>query len=96
MSPALSIALHELAATLPFAALGAVLGLVYFATLRWNTQLYVRGAPLWQGLGLQLLRLAIVVAAMFAFARCGALPLLLALGGLLLGRQLVLRRASAS
>jgi F1F0 ATPase subunit 2 len=81
---------------LPFALLGLGLGYLYFATLRWNTQLYVRHAPLWQSLGLQLLRLGIATAAMVLVARFGALPLLLTLAGLLLGRHVVLRQVRAS
>lgn len=69
---------------------GVLLGLLHFSLLRWNTELYLR-ARLW-ALGLQLLRLAAVLAALVLLARGGAWPLLLTLGGFTIGRTLVLRR----
>lgn len=76
-----------------FAALGLLLGALHFAGLRWNSRLFTNGAPLWQPVLLQLLRLALTAAALLLCARFGALALLAALAGLLLARAWWLRRA---
>ncbi|MCS0497040.1 hypothetical protein NVS89_18295 [Ancylobacter sp. MQZ15Z-1] len=73
-------------------AVGALLGLVYFATLRWNTGLYL-GRSFALALGLQLFRFAVLGGAFYALARLGAGPLLAAAIGLLVTRRFYLRRA---
>lgn len=70
---------------------GALLGSLYFLTLRWNVRILVSGRALLP-FGLQLLRFAVVAAALTIVARSfGALPLLAAALGLLLARTLILR-----
>lgn len=79
---------------LAWAALGLALGLLHFALLRWNTRLYLEGrrfAPL-----LQAARILAVAAVFVPLARLGAWPVLLAMGGFLIGRGLILRRARAA
>lgn len=79
---------------LPGLAAGTALGLAHFASLAWNTRLYVTGGAA-RALAVQLLRLAVLAAAFAGLARLGALPLLAGALGLLLARQLVLRRLGA-
>jgi F1F0 ATPase subunit 2 len=90
LGPAMAAALHIL---LGF-AVGAPLGLVHFATLRWNTGLYLGKGPA-LGLGLQVLRLAVLGTVFFLLARLGAVMLLSATLGLLAARHLLLRRTGA-
>lgn len=81
--------------TLVFSALalplGAALGVVHFRTLFTVTQLLLAGR-LW-GVALQLARFAILGGTLWAVAQWGALPLLCALAGILLGRARALRSA---
>ncbi|GAA4337415.1 hypothetical protein GCM10023144_33130 [Pigmentiphaga soli] len=86
----MNAALHELGAILAFAAIGVAIGLFHFATLSWNLRLYLAGAP-WRGIALQGARLALVIAALAAVAHAGAVPLLVALAGVVAGRQWALR-----
>jgi len=72
-------------------AIGFVAGALHFVLLRWNTALYVRGGALVPAIGVQGLRLAVTAAVLFAVALHGALALLLAAGGVLLARMVVLR-----
>ncbi len=72
--------------------LGFALGLLHFASLRRVTGLYLDGGPPWRALALQLGRLALLAAGLVGLALLGALPLLAGTLGLLLARQLVLRR----
>ena len=74
------------------AVIGFVLGAAWFGTLRINTTLYLAGGALWQPVLLQLLRLATIGAAFFAFARQDALALLAALAGFLAARAVALHR----
>jgi len=73
-----------------FLALGAVAGTVFFVLLRWNTSLYAQGGVFW-GVGLQVVRIAVLVAVLIPIARLGALPLLLTALGLLIVRPIVMR-----
>jgi F1F0 ATPase subunit 2 len=70
---------------------GALLGSLYFLTLRWNVRILASGRVLLP-FGLQLIRFAVVAAALTIVARSfGALPLLAAALGLLLARTMILR-----
>jgi F1F0 ATPase subunit 2 len=70
---------------------GALLGSFHFLTLRRNVHMFGSGRALLP-FGLQLLRLAMVAAALTIIARSfGALPLLAAALGLLAARTVVLR-----
>lgn len=71
--------------------IGFITGALHFALLRWNTVLYVRGGALVPAIGVQGLRLAVTTAVLFAVALHGALALLMAAGGVLLARPVVLR-----
>lgn len=71
---------------------GAVLGVVHFGTLKWNTELYL-GRSTALGPGLQILRFAVLVAVFFALAKLGAGALLSGALGLLVIRRLFLSRA---
>lgn len=75
-----------------FLALGFGAGLLHFHLLRWNTRLFVAvGAP-W-AIGAQVLRLAALALVLLVIASHGAAALLFAAFGVMLARQLVLRRA---
>ena len=76
---------------LGFLALGFAAGMVHFTLLRWNTLLYARGGALAPAIGAQALRMAVTGAVLFTIAMHGALALLLAAGGMLIARPLVLR-----
>ncbi len=69
------------------AVLGLLGGLAYFAALQWSLRLPLRGVA-----ALALLRLAIAGVLLWGVAQAGALPLLAALGGVLAGRWVSLRR----
>jgi F1F0 ATPase subunit 2 len=86
-----SLVLHALLGL----AAGAALGLAHFASLAWNTRLYVSGGAA-RAFAVQLLRLAVLAAALAGLARLGAPPLLAGALGLLLARRLVLRRLGAA
>lgn len=75
-----------------FLAAGCVSGAAFFALLRWNTVLYMRGESLLLGGTVQLLRLAVMVGVLTAAARQGALPLLVTALGLLIARAFVVHR----
>ena len=80
--------------TLMFAALGLLVGLWHFGSLRWLSQRLVRpSGPDWRiVLPLQLLRIAVLVLAGLLAVRQGAWPLL-GLGlGVLAARALLLHR----
>ncbi len=82
---------------LAYAALGLVsgflVGLAHFASLRRLTALYLEGRAPKQAVALQLLRLALVALVLFGLVQLGALPLLAGALGLVLGREVVVRRA---
>ncbi|MFG1201431.1 ATP synthase subunit I [Xanthobacter aminoxidans] len=71
---------------------GALVGLAHFATLRSNTALYL-GKNLTLGLGLHLLRFAVLGVVLFGLAHLGAAALLSGALGLLIMRRAVLSRA---
>ncbi|MCA0942029.1 ATP synthase subunit I [Salipiger pacificus] len=73
--------------------LGFALGWAHFASLRRVTGLYLDGGPPWRALALQLGRLGLLAAGLLGLALLGTLPLLAGTLGLLLARQVVLRRA---
>lgn len=79
-----------------FAAAGVAMGLLHFSALRGSARRFVEGAPVWRMVGAQLLRMTFTLAMLAACALAGALPLVASLGGLLLGRACVLRRARAA
>jgi hypothetical protein len=74
-----------------FAIVGLLFGLLYFALLRWNTALYVRGGGIAAAAGLQIARMAAIAALLVLTVQWGALALLLTALGLLAARPVVLR-----
>ncbi len=74
------------------ALLGFAAGVVHFLGLRRNVRLYVSAGRLRHAVALQAARLALTVALFAAAALQGAAPLLLAAGGFLLARAVVLAR----
>jgi len=82
---------RALEALVAFAA-GTGLGLAYFALLARNLELYLSGRPVAGG-ALQAGRYLLVAAGLFGAVQFGTIPLLCCALGLLIGRQLVLRRA---
>ena len=74
-----------------FLAFGFTAGALFFALLRWNTWLYMRGGSLALPIALQAVRVAAVGGLLVLTALHGALPLLLTALGLLIARPVVLR-----
>jgi len=74
-----------------FVALGFAAGTLFFALLRWNASLYMRGGGLALGVAIQVVRLAAVGGLLALVALHGAVPLLLTTLGLLIARPIVLR-----
>jgi len=72
-------------------AFGITAGLLHFLLLRWNTRLFVAGGAL-RAIGLQGLRLAALAGVLLLVARLGAMPLLLTALGVMIARQIVVRR----
>lgn len=73
-----------------FVFLGLMAGGLFFALLRWNTSLYIRGGSLGFALAIQATRIAAVGGLFALIAVHGALPLLLTALGLLIARPIVL------
>lgn len=71
---------------------GLAAGFAYFATLWWNTRLYLAGGRVALAVVLQMGRFAILLVAMAVLAALGALPLLMGAVGLLGARTLIVRR----
>ncbi len=74
-----------------FAVIGLLCGVLYFALLRWNTELYIRGNGIATAAGLQIARMAGIAALLVLTVHWGALALLLTALGLLAARPIVLR-----
>jgi len=72
-------------------ALGVLLGVVHFATLRRIADQFAEGRVL-AAAALQLGRLVLLGVALFIAARLGVWPLLSCAAGMLVGRRIVLRR----
>lgn len=70
---------------------GALLGVVHFGSLWWNTRLYTTGGAV-AALAIQLGRFAVLALVLAGLALLGALPLLAGAAGLMIARQLVVRR----
>jgi hypothetical protein len=78
-----------------FLAAGCLTGAAFFALLRWNTTVYLRGGSAVMAGAVHLFRLAAMGMVLAAAARQGALPLLLTALGVLIARALVVRRGVA-
>ncbi len=71
---------------------GAVVGALYFLTLRWNVRILLPGPLLLLGIALQLGRFALLAGVLSVIAACfGALSLLLATAGILVARAASVR-----
>jgi len=75
-----------------FAAGGIALGIAYFASLRRVAEIYAEGHVRWRGIVLHVARIVVLVGALVGAATFGALPLLAAAGGVLIGRVIVMAR----
>jgi len=74
-----------------FVALGAAAGALYFLLLYHSVRLHAAGAAVGRVAPLYLLRIAGAVAVFWTVAQQGALPLILALGGFVLAREVARR-----
>lgn len=74
---------------------GLLIGLLHFATLRWNLHFFT-GGSLPKAFLLQLLRLCFLGGALALLATFGAMALLCGMLGILIARSLVLRRIRRS
>ena len=72
-----------------FVAIGLAAGASFFALLRWNTSLYVRGGSVGLALAVQVIRIACMGGLLVLAASWGAMPLLLTALGLLAARPVV-------
>lgn len=72
--------------------LGLALGLIHFASLRRVTTLYLSGGSPARAIALQLGRLALLGLGFAGLAWLGALPLLAGAVGVLIAREVILRR----
>jgi F1F0 ATPase subunit 2 len=70
---------------------GFVLGVPYYASLWWNTQLFATGSA-GKAIALQLARIAMAVTVLICLARLSLVTLLFGALGLLVARPFVLRR----
>lgn len=76
---------------LAFLALGITIGAAHFAMLARDAGLLLGGAPIWRMLCLRGSRFLLTGAMLLLAARCGAVPLLATLAGLLLARRWALK-----
>jgi hypothetical protein len=74
-----------------FLTFGFTAGMLFFALLRWNTSLYMRGGSVALALALQTARITAVGGLLILTALYGALPLLLTALGLVIARPVALR-----
>jgi len=81
------------AAALIGLALGVVLGIAHFASLKRVTMLYFAGGAPWRAVGFQLARLALLTVILTGLALMGTVPLLSGALGVLIGRAIILRSA---
>jgi hypothetical protein len=72
-------------------AMGALVGIFHFLTLRTSVRILTAGSSLLSGLALHLARFTITVGALALIVRHGALPLLAATLGIVASRTAVLR-----
>jgi F1F0 ATPase subunit 2 len=72
-------------------AVGALIGVFHFMTLRWNVHMFATGGSLVLASMGQLIRFAIIACLLAAIAQFGALPLLAAAAGVLAARSAILR-----
>ncbi len=83
---------HGLALAASCLAAGAVIGGVFFLSLRWNVRMLTTGRVMLPVIAVQLARLACISAALTVIAiYFGALPLLAATMGILAARTIVTR-----
>lgn len=80
----------DLEAVLSYAALGLIVGFGYYMSMHLNSGL-PDGAPDWVGKGLHVLRLAAAIAFFAWLASIGAVPILSAFAGFLVGRIIAFR-----
>jgi F1F0 ATPase subunit 2 len=75
-------------------AVGVAAGLLHFLLLRWNIRLFITEGTL-HAIAVQALRLAALAGVLLLAARLGAMPLLLTALGVMIARQIVVRRSQA-
>lgn len=77
---------------LPYCALGALLGVVYFSALGLNVRLYAGSGPGWSAMLLHLARLLLIGAVFTLCARQGASSLLSSVVGFELTRKIAVNQ----
>ena len=73
---------------LSYAALGLIVGFGYYGSMQWIAMLAAGGAPAWTGKLVGGLRLAAAIVFFLWLASIGALHVLSAFAGFLVGRQI--------
>jgi len=91
----MSIAAIPIGPTLAALALGVVLGLAHFHSLRWATDAFVEGRAA-RAILLQVVRLALLGACLFGAALAGPWPLFGMAVGIFIGRAAIMRREKRS
>ncbi|MFZ2063741.1 MAG: ATP synthase subunit I [Candidatus Binatus sp.] len=76
----------------PYAVIGASIGVAYFAALGWNVRLYADNGAGPSSLLLHLARIVVAVAAFTLCAKQGAMPLLACFAGFLAIRTISVNR----
>ena len=74
---------------------GVILGFVHFGSLWWNTRLFTEGSSMFRVLIVQAGRFAVLATAFFILAEFGTASLIAGMAGLLVSRQIILRRFKA-
>lgn len=75
--------------------IGIVAGIAHFGSLWWNTRMFAQAGSMVAAVVVQLGRLGLLAAVFVGLSRFGALPLLAGALGLLMARQLMLKRLGA-
>jgi F1F0 ATPase subunit 2 len=71
---------------------GIVAGFAHFGSLWWNTRIFAQSGSMLAAFAIQFARFGLLVAVFVLLSRFGALPLLAGALGLLIARQVLLKR----
>jgi F1F0 ATPase subunit 2 len=70
---------------------GLIVGAVHYGGLWWNVRLFAAGGSVLKALAVQVVRLALIAAALIALVSFGAMPLLVATLGVISARIVAVR-----
>ena len=75
---------------------GMVAGFIHFRSLWWNTRMLSGSGPILPAVAVQLGRFALLAAVLTVLTMFGAVPLLTGALGIMISRQLVMKRVGAA